>query len=140
MIPFTVLAREERIISRWPKKAKTYPQVLKWWLSFPDHKKDRLYSYYLLAVRMRLCPRDYRVEYSLYHSTDRERYKSRLRKKNRYAFQKRGLVSKYDGRQIHHRSGNVYDNSDDNLEVVSVCEHHRRHGRKCRKSKSTKVR
>jgi hypothetical protein len=135
MMPFTLIIREYKLVRPWPKKVKTYTQTLKWLFSWPDYKKDELYQYYIMAIKSRMSPRDHRVEYVLYGSTAREKHKTKLRQKNRKFFQKLGLVSKYDRKQIHHKNGNVYDNRRSNLEVISLCDHHKKHGRQCRKSK-----
>lgn len=63
--------------------------------------------------------RNLRSEYDNYQGTPEQRKKNDLRKKTRRLMEKKGLVKKFDGKDVNHVNGNVRDLSPKNLEVTT---------------------
>ena len=63
--------------------------------------------------------RDYKREYALYHGKPEQIKRRAQRNKSRRALAKQGLVSKGDGKDVHHKNNNPADQSRSNLAVIS---------------------
>ena len=63
--------------------------------------------------------RDYKREYKVSHSSPEEKKKRASRNAARSEMEKKGKVSKGDGKDIDHKNGNPKDNSKGNLRVQS---------------------
>lgn len=63
--------------------------------------------------------RDYKSEYKNYHASPEQRAKNNSRKRARYALEKGGVVSKGDGKDVHHKDNNPLNNDRKNLAVQS---------------------
>ena len=100
-----------------------------------DNAKRSVYQVYLDGTHRGLVERDYRVEYALYGSRADRRHIHKLRGNNRDKFEKLGLVRNGDGKHIHHKDGNVYNNKKSNLVVLDNCAHNKAHGLACVKTK-----
>ena len=59
--------------------------------------------------------------------TDRDRKANRIRSKNRRLFIQMGLVKVGDGKHVHHKDGNVFNNKRSNLSVVDGKKHKKSH-------------
>jgi len=64
-------------------------------------------------------PRDYKREYALYHGKPEQIRRRAQRNKSRRALAKQGLVSKGDGKDVHHKDNNPMNQGRGNLAVVS---------------------
>jgi hypothetical protein len=107
-------------------------------MDLSDIAKKTLYQLYLAGTHQGLVERDYRVEYALYGSRADRKKIHKKRAKNRRAFERKGLVEVGDGNHIHHIDGNVHNNKRHNLEVLTNCEHNKKHGLACVKTKGKK--
>lgn len=106
-----------------------------------DMAKKSVYLIYLDGTHRGLVERDHRIEYALYGSRADRKHIHTLRAKNRKEFLEKGLVHKHDGKHIHHKDGNVFNNKRSNLVVLDNCAHNKAHGLACDKtSKSNKGR
>ena len=63
--------------------------------------------------------RDYKKEYREYHGTEEQKDRRAARGRARYKMEKKGKVSKGDGKDVDHKSRNPHNNSDSNLRVTS---------------------
>ena len=63
--------------------------------------------------------RDYKKEYENYHSSPKQKKRRAARNKARSLLEKKGLVHKGDGKDVHHKDGNPRNNKRSNLAVVS---------------------
>ncbi len=63
--------------------------------------------------------RSYKDEYKNYHSSPEQKKKRASRNAARSEMEKKGKVSKGDGKDIDHKNGNAKDNSKGNLRVQS---------------------
>ena len=63
--------------------------------------------------------RDYKKEYANYHSSPKQKKRRAARNKARSLLEKKGLVHKGDGKDVHHRDGNTKNNRSSNLAVTS---------------------
>jgi hypothetical protein len=97
-----------------------------------------IYSVYRNANIMGVVNTDYKLKYALYGSKSSEIKKTIERAKNRSYFEKLGLVKKGDGKEIHHKDGNAFNNDVSNLQVIDACTHAKKHGRACEKEKKKK--
>lgn len=132
MVSFTRYAKHHCLLKKWKAEATTKTKIFAWWRTLTTAQKKRLYRCYLRAKRDGLVERDYKVESVLYWSRPEQKHKMKLRARNRRAAERAGLVVKFDGTQIHHKDGNALNNHEDNLVIVSQCEHKRLHGQQCR--------
>ncbi len=62
-------------------------------------------------------PRDYKAEYKNYHSKPEQRKRNDARKAARRKMEAAGKVTKGDGKDVDHKSGNPMNNSPQNLVV-----------------------
>jgi hypothetical protein len=65
-------------------------------------------------------PRDYKREYALYHGTPEHIKERAQRNKSRRELARQGLVHKGDGKDVHHKDHNVFDQKRSNLSVISA--------------------
>lgn len=63
--------------------------------------------------------RDYKREYAIYHGKPEQIKRRAQRNKSRRALARQGLVSKGDGKDVHHKNNNVFDQKRGNLSVIS---------------------
>lgn len=63
--------------------------------------------------------RNYKIEYAATHGTPKGIKDRAARNKARRIMEKKGRVSKGDGKEVDHKNFNPRDNSDSNLRVVS---------------------
>ncbi len=63
--------------------------------------------------------RDYKQEYKNYHSSPEQKKKRASRNAARAEMEKKGKVSKGDGKDVDHKNGNPKNNSKSNLRVQS---------------------
>jgi hypothetical protein len=63
--------------------------------------------------------RNYKNEYSSYHSSSKQKKNRASRNSARAALKKTGAVRKGDGKDVNHKNGNPRDNSRKNLSVVA---------------------
>jgi len=63
--------------------------------------------------------RDYKREYALFHGKPSEIKRRAQRNKTRRAMARLGRVKKGDGKDVHHKNNNVYDQNASNLAVIS---------------------
>ena len=63
--------------------------------------------------------RDYKKEYSNYHSSDSQKAKRASRGRARYSLMKKGRVRLGDGMDVDHKDTNANNNSSSNLRVKS---------------------
>jgi len=63
--------------------------------------------------------RDYKREYALYHGKPAQIKRRMHRNAARRSLAKAGLVSKGDGKDVHHRDNNPANRSRSNLQVIS---------------------
>jgi hypothetical protein len=61
--------------------------------------------------------RNYKKEYRNYHSKPEQKKKRAARNRARRKMEKRGKVSKGDGKDVHHKDGNPRNNRRSNLKV-----------------------
>lgn len=66
-----------------------------------------------------MAPRNYKSEYDNYHAKPEQRERNNARKRARYTLEKKGVVSKGDGKDVDHKDGNANNNKPKNLRVVS---------------------
>jgi hypothetical protein len=66
-----------------------------------------------------MAERNYKKEYSNYHSSKEQKEKRASRNAARRKMEADGKCSKGDGRDIDHKNGNAKDNSKSNLRVQS---------------------
>ncbi len=90
-----------------------------------DTEKRRLRFFVTCLFLNKVVPQDNGVMYAL--QTQRDRLASLERSRNRALFMRLGLVRKGDGKHIHHRNGNPFDNRMSNLEVVNGKQHKAEH-------------
>jgi len=64
--------------------------------------------------------RDYKEEYRTFHGTPIEKKKRAKRNTVRRRLARKGLVRKGDGRDVHHKNGDPFDDSPSNLTVISA--------------------
>ena len=64
--------------------------------------------------------RDYEEEYRTFHGTPLEKKKRAKRNKVRRRCEAAGACRKGDGRDVHHKNGNPFDDSPSNLQVISA--------------------
>lgn len=100
-------------------------------MGYSDAKKLRIFALYTEAQESGQIKKNYRLIYVLFNSTKKQRNKNKLRTRNRRLFESLGLVTKGDGKEIHHLDGNVLNNHRRNLKVISGCSHRRLHGHSC---------
>jgi hypothetical protein len=62
-------------------------------------------------------PRNYASEYDNYHSSGEQKRKRASRNAARREMERKGRVSKGDGKDVDHSNGNPKDNSSSNLRV-----------------------
>ena len=108
-----------------PPKRTTHAQLLEWARKLSDNDKT-------FVRRMLAClnirgyiKRDDKLIYALWTKRDKEA--SKIRSRNRRLFLKLGLVKVGDGKHIHHRDGNVFNNSMSNLMIVDGTKHKKAH-------------
>ena len=73
-----------------------------------------------IATNMPSSPnykRSYKDEYKNYHSSPEQKKKRASRNAARSEMEKKGKVSKGDGKDVDHKNGNAKDNSKGNLRV-----------------------
>lgn len=63
--------------------------------------------------------RDYKREYALFHGKPEQIKRRAQRNKSRRMLAKAGLVSKGDGKDVHHVDHNTSNTSRSNLQVIS---------------------
>lgn len=63
--------------------------------------------------------RNYRKEYDRYHGKPKQKKRRASRNAARAIMAKRGLVTKGDGKDVHHTTGNPMNNSKSKLSVKS---------------------
>lgn len=63
--------------------------------------------------------RDYKREYALFHGKPEQIKRRAQRNKSRRMLAKQGLVSKGDGKDVHHKDHNTANTSRSNLAVIS---------------------
>jgi hypothetical protein len=63
--------------------------------------------------------RNYKSEYANYHAKPEQRERNNARKRARYDLEKKGVVSKGDGKDVDHVNGKPKDNRPKNLRVVT---------------------
>lgn len=63
--------------------------------------------------------RNYKSEYSNYHSSPKQKKNRASRNAARAKLKKAGKVKKGDGKDVHHKNGNPRNNSKSNLAVAS---------------------
>lgn len=63
--------------------------------------------------------RNYKSEYKNYHGTKKQKDNRASRGRARYRLEKAGVVSKGDGKDVHHKNGNPKSNTRKNLKVTS---------------------
>jgi|TARA_R110000744_G_scaffold104123_2_gene199428 hypothetical protein len=61
--------------------------------------------------------RNYKKEYDNYHSTEKQKKRRASRNTARAIMAKRGLVTKGDGKDVHHTTGNPLNNDKKKLSV-----------------------
>jgi hypothetical protein len=66
-----------------------------------------------------MAPRNYKSEYANYHAKPEQRERNNARKRARYDLEKKGVVSKGDGKDIAHLDNNPLNNKRKNLAVQS---------------------
>jgi hypothetical protein len=66
-----------------------------------------------------MAPRNYKSEYVNYHAKPEQRERNNARKRARYDLEKKGTVSKGDGKDIDHKDGNPKNGKPKNLRVVT---------------------
>ena len=66
-----------------------------------------------------MAPRNYKSEYANYHAKPEQRERNNARKRARYDLEKKGVVSKGDGKDIDHKDGNPKNGKLKNLRVVT---------------------
>jgi hypothetical protein len=74
-------------------------------------------------------PRDYKREYSLFHSKPEEKKRRAQRNRSRRMLQALGRVSKGDGKDVHHRNHRPEDQSKGNLSVLSKSQNRKKNKR-----------
>lgn len=74
--------------------------------------------------------RNYKLEYKNFHSRPEEKKRRAQRNQARKLMEKRGLVSRGDGKDVDHRDRNTSNNSPKNLRVASVKSNRSRNSRK----------
>lgn len=104
----------------------------------PESVKEIIHVMYRDATVTNTITREYDIEYALWKSRKEQKTITAMRQKNRKKFESLGLVTSGDGLHIHHIDGNPYNNKRSNLEVVDPCQHNKKHGRRCVKTKPTK--
>ena len=63
-------------------------------------------------------PRDYKREYSTYHSKPTQKKRRAQRNGARRKAMEEGKVTKGDGKDVHHKDHNTKNNSSSNLSVI----------------------
>ena len=63
--------------------------------------------------------RDYKREYALYHSKPEQKKRRAQRNASRAKLEKKGVVSKGDGKDVDHKDKNTSNQSNGNLRVKS---------------------
>jgi hypothetical protein len=66
-----------------------------------------------------MAPRNYKSEYANYHAKPEQRERNNARKRARYDLEKKGTVSRGDGKDIDHKDGNPKNEKPKNLRVVT---------------------
>ena len=74
--------------------------------------------------------RNYKLEYKNFHSKPKEKKRRAQRNQARKLMEKRGLVSRGDGKDVDHKDRNTSNNSPKNLRVASVKSNRSRNSRK----------
>jgi len=74
--------------------------------------------------------RNYKLEYKNFHSKPKEKKRRAQRNQARKLMEKKGLVSRGDGKDVDHRDRNTSNNSSKNLRVASVKSNRSRNSRK----------
>lgn len=74
--------------------------------------------------------RNYKLEYKNFHSKPKEKKRRAQRNQARKLMEKRGLVSRGDGKDVDHRDRNTSNNRPKNLRVASVKSNRSRNSRK----------
>ena len=64
-------------------------------------------------------PRDYASEYNNYQGTEKQKKRRAMRNKARRQFMKSGLVRKGDGKDVHHKDKNPFNNNRKNLRITT---------------------
>lgn len=62
--------------------------------------------------------RDYKREYEIYHGKPEQIKRRAQRNKSRRAFARAGLVHKGDGKDVHHKDNNTFNQGKGNLQVM----------------------
>ena len=63
--------------------------------------------------------RNYKREYALYHGKPKQIKRRAQRNKSRRALARAGLVKKGDGKDVHHKNNDVFDQSRSNLRIIN---------------------
>lgn len=63
--------------------------------------------------------RDYKREYAIFHGKPEQIKRRAQRNKSRRAMVRLGKAKKGDGKDVHHKNNNVFDQSKSNLAVIS---------------------
>ena len=63
--------------------------------------------------------RDYAKEYQNYQGTDAQKKRRAMRNKARRLMIKSGRAKKGDGKDVHHKDNNPYNNARSNLRILS---------------------
>ena len=66
-----------------------------------------------------MATRNYKAEYSNYHSTEKQKKRRAMRNKARRTFMKSGRIKKGDGKDVHHKDGNPMNNLLSNLRITT---------------------
>jgi hypothetical protein len=125
------------ILHRWPfigglpASIHTLHDFYAYLRGLSDSKKKVLWGIYWAGVQAGQIEDHHAARYALYGSTTKELQKTRDRGRNRRVFQRRRMVARGDGTQIHHLDGNALNNHPSNLIVLTHCQHQKMHGRSC---------
>lgn len=87
--------------------------------SIKTGKIELLDALIALEEQFNLQERNYRKEYDNYHSKPEQRANRSKRVLARRKMEKKGKVSKGDGKDVHHKDGNPQNNGDKNLSAIS---------------------
>ena len=88
-----------------------------------DARAAEIYDIYKSASIKGQIKRDYKVENRLFHSREPELSNRKARDKIRREYEKKGLVSKGDGKVIHHKNHDATDDRPDNIDILDADGH-----------------